>query len=170
MSDVPIAQPVKALVGVKRRAKFEFELYPNLWERKGLGRSFKKSKWKYVFFNRENRQNIPKGSGIYMFVVAPRHAYLRDHTYIFYVGQADDLNRRYGQYLDEQFGEDLDQDRERIVDFLDYFKGHVYFNYVLFPKNELDKAEDYLVDHIYPWANTIHRKEAKAKLLQAQTL
>lgn len=105
-----------------------------------------------------------------MFIIAPRHAYLRDHTYIFYVGQADDLSRRYGQYLDEQFGEDLEHDRERIVDFLDYFKGHVYFKYMLFPKAELDKAEDYLVDSIYPWANTRHRKEAKATLLGAQVI
>ncbi len=167
---VPETTPVKAVVFAKRLAKYEFELYPQLWERSGYAQVMRSAKWKHVFFNQANRAKVPKESGIYMFVVAPRHAYLRDHTYIFYVGKAHDLYHRYGEYLDEKLGEDLEMDRERIVDFLNYFKGHVYFNYATCPVEELVQREDYLVDHIYPWANSRHRKVAKARLMAPQNI
>ena len=165
---IPEVAPVKALISAKRAGKFDFELYPQLWERTGYATIMRAAKWKHVFFDQASHPKIPKLSGIYMFVVAPRHAYLRDHTYIFYVGKADDLYRRYGEYLEEKLGEDLEHDRERIVDFLNYFKGHIYFNYTTCPAGELIQREDYLVDHIYPWANSRHRKVAKARLLAPQ--
>jgi len=170
MNQVPTDPPVLGIVQARRMAKYEFELYPHLWERVGHSKIIKKLKWRYVFFNEGNKAEIPKSSGIYMFIVAPRHAYIRDHTYIFYVGKAVNLYERYYQYQTEQLGEDLAADRERIVDFLNRFKGHIYFNYLLCPESDLETHEDYLVDHIYPWANTRHRKSAKAKLLTPQTV
>jgi hypothetical protein len=165
MSEIPETTPVKAVIAAKRVAKYEFQLYPQLWERSGYAKVMKKVKWNRVFFEEANRPKVPKEAGIYMFVVAPRHAYLRDHTYIFYVGQADDLHRRYKEYLDEELGDDLAHDRERIVEFLNYFKGHLFFNYFTCAPNDLTKREYYLVDHIYPWANSRHQKEARGKLV-----
>jgi hypothetical protein len=170
MSDIPTTTPVKAFIDIKDYAKFVFELYPHLWEKEGFAKVYERKAWENIFFNEENQKLIPKRSGIYMFVVAPMHAYLRDHTYIFYVGQADDLNRRYGEYLEERKGERFGVDRERIVKFLSYFQNHIYFNYTIFEKAELETAEYYLVDNIYPWANRKHKKEAKAKLLEARLL
>ena len=168
MSDIEQTAPVMALASARRSAYYDFELYPHLWERRGYARVMKKARWKSVFFGESNRSKVPQESGIYMFVVAPRHAYIRDHTYIFYVGQADNLNERYGQYMREELGRHIDGDRERIVYFLNHCKGHVYFNYFTCPASELTTREDYLVDHIYPWANTKHKKEAKAKLAKPE--
>ena len=170
MNSIPETAPVKALIHAKRMGKYEFELYPHLWERKGFARRMKKVSWQHVFFNEANKVKVPKTSGIYMFVVAPRHAFLRDHTYIFYVGQAVNLHQRFDEYLTEELGEDLEHDRERIVDFLDRFRGFLYFNYFECARTELDLREYYLVDHIYPWGNTRHQKVAKATLLKAVTL
>lgn len=167
---IPEISPIKGIIGARRNAKYDFELYPHLWQQSRYSREMKKLKWNYVYFKEDNREKIPRNSGIYMFVVAPRYAYLRDHSYIFYVGQATDLHKRYGDYLEEEKGEDIEHDRERIVDFLNYFKGYIYFNYFLCQINELDKNEDYLVDHIYPWANTRHRKVAKARLQKQEEL
>lgn len=168
MNEIPETTPVRALVGARRAAVFDFELYPHLWERRGYARVMKKVKWASVFFVPENSDRVPSEPGIYMFVVAPRHAYVRDHTYIFYIGQAVDLNQRYENYLKEELGEELEKDRERIVDFLNHCRGHIYFNYFLCPEPELTTREDYLVDHIYPWANTRHRKDAKGRLARPQ--
>ncbi len=164
------AAPVIAFIREKRMAKFEFELHPKLWERNKHVCGMNKARWKHVFFNDTNLCNIPKEPGIYMFVVAPRHAYLRDHTYIFYVGQANNLNRRYDNYLHERVGEDLEHDRERIVDFMDRFKGHIFFNYHTCLEKELDSKEDYLVDHVFPWANSRHKKTIKAVLAKPEAV
>jgi len=168
VSGIPETTPVRALVAARRVARFDFELYPHLWERRGYARVMKKVKWWSLFFNEENRSRVVSQSGIYMFVVAPRHAYLRDHTYIFYVGQATDLNTRYGEYLREESGHELEADRERIVDFMNYCRGYIYFNYFVCPVAELDRREYYLVDHIYPWANSRHQKAAKAHLAKEE--
>lgn len=164
MNDIPETSPVRALVAIRRFAKFDFEFYPKLWERRGYARVMKKVKWTSVYYSEESASHIPKESGVYMFVVAPQHAYVKDHTYIFYVGQAMNLHVRYSQYLREELGEHLESDRERIVDFLNYFQGYIYFKYFICDRSELDTREDYLVDHIYPWANTRHNKKAKAYL------
>ena len=161
MSDIPTGAPVKAFIAAKRRGWFEFELYPQFWRDPISNTYYRNRKWFHVFFKETNKLRVPAKPGIYMFVVAPRHARLRDHTYIFYVGQATDLQVRFGQYQKEMRGE-AETDRPRVVDFLSYFDGHVFFNYTLVPAVELTKAEDLLVDYITPWANV--RTHLKAKL------
>lgn len=162
--------PVRAYVAEHRGAQYTFELYPQLWERCATPLRMKTAKWQRVFFKPENQGIIPNSPGIYMFVVAPRHAYLRDHTYIFYVGKAKSLQRRYGEYISERLGEDIEHDRERIVDFLSRFKGHLYFHYHCCAESEIENKEDYLVDRIYPWGNTRHRAGIKATILKAVSL
>jgi hypothetical protein len=162
MRDIPTAPSVKAFIFSRRLGRVEFELYPQLWRAPKTTTFYRGRKWSYVFFKASNKSRVPQESGIYMFVVAPRHANLRDHTYIFYVGQADDLQRRFCNYLTEMQGQRIDKDRERVVDFLNYFQGHVFFNYTLVPLTELDQAENFLVDHITPWANV--RTHLRAQL------
>ena len=152
MAGIPITPPIHAVIAAKRKASYDFEFYPQLWRDRKSSAYYRHRKWHHVFFKIANQQFLPAKPGIYMFVVAPRHAHLRDHTYIFYVGQTDNIQRRFGEYFGEMRGIDID-DRERIVDFLNYFEGHIFFNYTQVPQNELDDAENYLVDRIKPWAN-----------------
>ncbi len=159
--------PIRAFVIEKRLSTYTFEFYPHLWERNPHRFGMKKAVWKYVYYDSTSTNKLPEQPGIYMFVVSPRHAYIRDHTYIFYVGQAKNIRKRFKQYLNEELGED-ETDRERIVDFLDRFKGHIFFNYHLCPLNELDEKEDYLVDHIFPWANSRHKNRIKAIINKGQ--
>jgi hypothetical protein len=169
MANIPTLAPVLAYISKKQNALFDFELYPELWRDKKMANTYYRSKkWLHVYFTEDCQKLLPKSPGIYMFVVAPRHAYLRDHTYIFYVGQTDNIYRRFGEYHTEKKGERISADRERVVRFLNHFNGHIYFNYVTIPEAELDKAEDLLVDHIKPWANI--KTKIKAKLAEPQLL
>lgn len=158
--------PVKAYVGETRAAKYDFELYPQLWERKNNHLRMRKARWSRVYFCDKNKHSVPDVPGIYMFVVAPRHAYIKDHTYVFYVGKTTNLKRRYCQYIREEYGEDLEHDRERIVDFLSRFRGYVYFHYHVCDEREIEQKEDYLVDRIFPWANSRHKSNVKALILK----
>jgi len=88
-----------------------------------------------------------------MFVVGPYCGGLKDHSYIFYVGKATSLKKRFSNYLLEKQGRGSNP-REQIVSFLNDFEGFVQFHYTVVPKEDLDIAEGLLKDNLTPVANT----------------
>ena len=142
-----IAQLYDAEIG-----KYEFELYPELWASQKIYDYYCDRQWTIIRFVSNSDTTIPTTSGIYMFVVAPCCGKLKDHTYIFYVGQTKNLKERYGQYLYEQQGLGSSP-RKKVVKFLNHLKDHVYFHFTEIPENELDEAESLLRDNLTPPAN-----------------
>ena len=96
-----------------------------------------------------------------MFVVGPYCGDLKDHSYIFYVGKATNLRKRYSEYLQEKAGKGTSP-REQIVLFLNDFDGYLHFHYTLVPKEQLTEAEALLKDNLTPVANT--QLELKGRL------
>jgi hypothetical protein len=71
-----------------------------------------------------------------MFVVGPYCGDLKDHSYIFYVGKATNIRKRYSEYLQEKVGKGANP-REQIVLFLNDFDGYLQFHYTPVPKEDL---------------------------------
>ena len=150
--EVPSGERLVAQFRAKRMGRYTFELYPELWTVPRLAEYYKGRSWTVTRFTDPPASNVPASSGIYMFVVAPHCGGLEDHSYIFYVGQATNLQTRYRQYLSEQKGEGTNP-REEVVIFLDHLQDHVFFHFTLVPKEELDEAENLLKDNLTPPAN-----------------
>lgn len=151
--EVPKGEKVMAEINAKTLAKFSFEFHPKLWaECSGvILKYYGSKKWSTLQFC-SGATLPPENSGIYMFVVAPRCGDIYDHSYIFYIGKTKDLRRRYNDYLNEQAGK-CENPREKVVRFLNYFKGYLFFHYTLVPEHELEMAENLLKDNMTPPAN-----------------
>lgn len=150
--EVPSGEQLLAQFRAKRIGRYTFELYPELWTIPRIAEYYKGRSWNTTRFTDPPAISIPASSGIYMFVVAPHCGELEDHSYIFYVGQATNLQTRYRHYLREQKGEGPNP-REEVVMFLDHLRDHVYFHFTLVSKDELDEAENLLKDNLTPPAN-----------------
>ena len=156
----PIGNPVLAHIKAKRDGLYEFKLYPKLWSCPTLAAYYKGRKWEVMSFT-NHPPALPASSGIYMFVVGPYCGDLKDHSYIFYVGKATNIRKRYAEYLKEKAGKGANP-REQIVLFLNEFDGYLHFHYTLVPKGELTQAEALLKDNLTPVANT--QLELKGRL------
>lgn len=131
---------------------YEFKLYPQLWHSKDLATFYAEKKWTICEFKTPPPE-LPTTSGIYMFVVGPYCARLKDHSYIFYVGKTNNIKKRYSQYLDEKEGKGTNP-RKEIMLLLNNFEGFLYFHFAEVAESELTKAEDLLKDSITPVSNT----------------
>ena len=158
--EVPADNPILADIKAKREGLYEFRLYPQLWSSPELAAYYKGRKWQAVPFTTLSPA-LPASSGIYMFVVGPYCGNLKDHSYIFYVGKATNIRKRYAEYLKEKAGKGANP-REQIVLFLNDFEGYLHFHYTLVPKVELTHAEALLKDNLTPVANT--QLELKGRL------
>jgi hypothetical protein len=150
--EVPIDKNILGEFKAKKAGLYEFKLYPQLWSTPELHTYYNGRKWEVVSFV-SPPPPLPKSSGIYMFVVGPYCGGLRDHSYIFYVGKATNIRKRYSEYLLEKAGGGANP-REQIVMFLNDFDGYLHFHYTLVPKSELTEAEALLKDNLTPVANT----------------
>ena len=162
--EVKKGAPLVAQFMAHKLGKYSFELHPELWATPRISEYYNGKAWQVIRFADPPAIAIPAESGIYLFVVAPRVGGLDDHSYIFYVGQTDNLKRRYGDYLAEQAGRGTNP-REKVVIFLNHLKEHVFFHFTLVPQGELDEAEDLLKDNLTPPANT--RKQIIGRLATA---
>src|SRR5687767_841506 len=106
MSRYGEAMEGKALLAefkAKKAGEYQFRLYPQLWKSAELKNYYSGRNWNIVKFVSPAPQ-LPDSPGIYMFVVSPYCGGLKDHSYIFYVGKAKSIRRRYGNYLEEKEG------------------------------------------------------------------
>jgi hypothetical protein len=144
--------PLLAEIKAKKAGHYIFKLYPQLWSSPAVAAYYTGRTWTAVPFV-SPRPSLPDEPGIYMFVVGPYCGGLKDHSYIFYVGKATSIRKRYSNYLLEKDGKGSNP-REEIVFFLNEFEGYVQFHYTLVPKEDLDAAEGLLKDNLTPVANT----------------
>jgi GIY-YIG catalytic domain len=158
--EAPLGNPVLAQVKAERAGTYQFRLYPELWKSAELAEYYAGRKWHSYPFS-EVVPDLPHGSGVYMFVVGPYCARLRDHSYIFYVGRTNDLKRRYREYIKEKLGREP-TDRKAVVLLLNDFEGFLYFHFTEIPENECEQAEALLKDKLTPFSNT--QLELKGKL------
>ena len=136
----------------KKAGEYQFRLYPQLWKSNDLKNYYTGRTWNVVKFA-DPPPTLPEASGIYMFVVGPYCGGLKDHSYIFYVGKAKNIKRRYSNYLDEKEGRG-ENPRGPIMLLLNDFDGFLDFHFTEVPEAELDRAEGLLKDNLTPVSNT----------------
>ena len=113
--------------------------------------------WTEIKFTETNLSLMEKmrgKEGIYMFVVKPNMPFTCYHSYILYVGETNDLYRRYQNYLrykDSTHPSDL---KKRIMTLV--WKDFLYFNFFetdYGSTTEREKEEYDLIDSIVPPMN-----------------
>lgn len=150
--EAQVGNPILAEFQAEKDGIYDFKLYPQLWGSLELERFYRGRNWTIHQFL-DPGPDLEPISGIYMFVVSPECGGIRDHSYIFYVGQTTNQRVRYKHYLNEKKG-NVANPRRALVMLLNYFEGYIYFHFTPVPAADLDRAEKILKDNITPVSNT----------------
>lgn len=130
-----------------------FIVSPKQWET--LAGHHLKLKWEEVKFERANAAALPNVEGLYMFVLSPKKINAGFLNYLFYIGETDSINRRFGNYLAKKTAGPK-SGQYKVYRMIKDFPEHLYFVYAEFPG--LDQAgrrkiEDEFLTALMPPAN-----------------
>ena len=98
-----------------------------------------------------DRTKIPKAPGIYTLIVQPGIANHPGCSHVMYVGKADNLNKRFGEYLTKEQSDKYG--RPKIFRLLHKFPDHMWFCFCEIPKKDLHDVEDHLINAYAPPCN-----------------
>lgn len=103
---------------------------------------------------------MPATSGIYTLLVHPQVARHDKCSYLMYVGQADSLKKRFGEYLN---AERLASGRPKIFRLLNVYEGYIWFGFATIPVTKLTAIENALMTaHLPPCNDRLPAKLAKS--------
>lgn len=114
---------------------------------------FRHIHWQCIEFNRNEVDRLGENRGIYMFTFSPYSFSLAQHSadMILYIGQADRLRSRLGDYFYYPNSKKAsDQARRYMVLFFSGFLKVYYYETGNIPQSELDELEHGLIDSILP--------------------
>lgn len=155
---VDTASPTCGHILAEQLGRWEFRLYPQLWNDSELSHisGLLWTKIKFGATDQATLNSIPAGAGIYYFTVEGRRDLIDGHQYLFYAGKAESgLRSRYKDYIQERAGEDPEEDRNKVTLFLKYFQGFIFWHYHECAKASAAKLESALKDNFTPPVNTI---------------
>lgn len=119
--------------------------------------------WQLLRLHKSQHKNIPVKCGIYTLLVQPGLAKHPACSYLMYVGQAVNLKKRFGEYLNS---ERRASGRPKILRLLNLYDDYVWFAYTGVAKVRLNTVENRLIKAHLPPCNdklpTAIRKAAKA--------
>ena len=119
-------------------------LWPRQWRTCDPGLSLP---WQNVELDNNQRSKVPQYAGIYSLVVQPRIAGHTACSYLMYVGQTENLRRRFNQYL-------TTERRPKLVRLLEKYRGYIQFFYSGIDETELDDMEEQLFNAFLPPCNS----------------
>jgi hypothetical protein len=127
-----------------------FIICPDQWET--LAGLYNNLQWKEVKFDPAQSSTLPEVEGLYMFVTSPKKINAEFLNYLFYVGETDNIQRRFGNYLDK-----IDNPKSgqyKMYSIIDDFTEYLYFRYVEFPgMTQIDRRKienEFLVGFLPP--------------------
>ena len=110
-------------------------------------------KWKFVKFEKNNRDEIPESSGVYGFFIKPSVAGFQENSYLIYIGKAGDnsknnLRKRFMQYYNGMKGDR----RPKLNRALKKWEKYIYFYYssIADKRYSLSKLEEDLNNAFVP--------------------
>lgn len=121
-------------------------LWPAQWE---TGDPALQLSWESVVLNSEHRSRVPDATGLYSLVVQPGIAGHSGCSYLMYLGQTENLHRRFGDYLTSERIK-----RPKVIRLLEMYQGYIHFFYSRVDKMILDNMEDQLIDAFVPPCNS----------------
>jgi len=138
----------------------KFCLDPRVWEG---GTAFKQNlsfEWHEIEFKKENKIRVPDKQGIYMFVAKPEKEHLVHmyHSYIMYIGQANNLKKRFDSYFHYKNNTEPHNQLKRIMTVIwEKYLSFCYFVTNNLEEKKLDMLEYDLIDTIIPPINNQFR-------------
>lgn len=108
-----------------------FFLWPEKWQTYSPTHT-----WDIFKLDITNRNNIPISSGIYSLILEPNIAGHISCSYLFYIGETNNLQRRFYEYLTKER-----HVRPKISDFLARYDGYILFCYTRVPESRLASTE-----------------------------
>jgi hypothetical protein len=113
------------LVAYKRN----FILSPQQWNTlNGLYQHFT---WHEIKFIEANRDTLPQVEGLYFFTASPKRTNAAFLNFLFYVGETQNINTRFSNYLDK--ADNPKSGQYKVYTIIEDFPDDLYFHYVLLP-------------------------------------
>jgi len=117
--------------------------------------------WHLERLQQSRKTKIPVSSGIYTLLVQPDIARHPACSYLMYVGQAVNLRKRFGEYLNK---ERRASGRPKIFRLLNIYTDHVWFAFTRVSEASLTSVEDALVEaHLPPCNDRLPATITKAR-------
>lgn len=109
-----------------------------------------KFKWSYKKFKSASQDKIPTKSGVYTFIVKPQIANHPACAFLVYAGKANNLRRRFKDYISVQKG--IRRHSPRVEQGLEQYAecNNLYFYYSRHNKTIIKKHEQVLIDGFLP--------------------
>lgn len=146
--------------------KRNFIICPDQWET--LDSQYDNLVWHEVEFKKSSQDSLPEKEGLYMFMASPKKLNANFLNYLFYVGETNNLRRRFGNYLDKKDSPKSGQ--YKVYTIIDDFPDHLHFRYI-----ELDgydtaqrrAIEDQLLVAFLPPINSRFPQQLQSLVLSA---
>lgn len=122
-------------------------LLPDAWEDYDENHS---CDWDCEDLNEENNEKIPEVSGVYNLVVEPEIACHPSCAYLMYIGETNDLNRRFYEYTREVEDE---KGRPLVRTLLFIWEGYIKFYYIEVGENRRKDVQDSMIEAFRPRFN-----------------
>lgn len=117
--------------------------------------------WRLERLQKSRKTKIPVSSGIYTLLIQPDIARHPACSYLMYVGQAVNLRKRFGEYLNK---ERKASGRPKVFTFLNIYTDYVWFAFARVSEASLTTAEDALVEaHLPPCNDRVPATISKAR-------
>jgi len=130
--------------------KRKFIINPDQWETI-LGK-YNHFNWNEVHFQPVNLLSLNEVEGIYLFLASPKKVNASFINYFFYVGETNNLRRRYNEYLAKAHSPKSGQ--YKVQQIIKDFNEHLYFYYVELPGfNQIQRRiveDDFLTAFLPP--------------------
>lgn len=123
-----------------------FPLWPAKWQ---AFTSDVALSWTIRKLEHDEKENIPSTAGIYSLLIQPAIASHPACSYLMYVGQAQNLQDRFYNYLTTE-----QRIRPKVVRLLHKWRGYIHFCYSNVPVGQLTVVEDALLDAYIPPVNS----------------
>lgn len=144
----------------------KFIICPEQWET--LDGLYDTYNWSELKFSTTNKDSLNEVEGIYFFLASPKKVNAPFLNYFFYVGETDNLKRRFGNYLDKIDSPKSGQYKMYTV--IDDFPNHLYFYYVELPgfdQTQRREIEDNLLIAFTPPINSKYPQGLQSIILAA---
>lgn len=121
-----------------------------LWARKWVEYPGLAFKWSVHKLGETERSNIPVGAGVYSLLVQPGIADHPGCSYLMYIGKANSLRRRFGDYLTS---ERRAKGRPKVFRLLNKYSEYLWFCYIELPSDCIGEVEEWFINAYHPPAN-----------------
>ena len=133
----------KQVRGTLVSSKRNFILSPDQWAT--LNGKYQHFVWNEIKFSEINRDTLPPTEGLYFFTASPKRTNAHFVNFLFYVGETQNINQRYSDYLDK--ADNPKSGQYKVYTIIEDFPDDLYFHYVLLPGQ--DQVQRRIIEDVF---------------------